>query len=99
MPLFVALFTDKKDHGHVREAALQAHIEWLEQNKDVIPVGGSLRSEPDQTPRGGMWIARAASKEALDLLIRSDPFYAAGLRESYEILYWSKASAGRMELI
>lgn len=99
MPLFVALFTDKKDHGHVRAATLQAHIDWLEANRAVIPVGGSLREEPDQVPRGGMWIARAESKEALEALIRTDPFFLAGLRESHEVLYWSKANGNRQELI
>jgi uncharacterized protein YciI len=44
--LFAIIFTDKLGHGAVRAANLQAHIEWLEQNKELIPVGGSLRHEP-----------------------------------------------------
>ena len=93
--LFAVIFTDKPGYGEVRAANLQAHIEWLERNKDVIPVGGSLRHEPEQVPKGGLWIANAESKAQLDDLLKSDPFYVAGLRQSYEILYWSKANAER----
>jgi uncharacterized protein len=93
--LFAVIFTDKPGYGEVRAANLQAHIEWLEKNKDVIPVGASLRHEPEQVPKGGLWIANAESKAQLDGLLKSDPFYVAGLRQSYEILYWSKANAER----
>jgi uncharacterized protein len=93
--LFAVIFTDKPNHGELRAAHLQAHIAWLEQNKDVIPVGGSLRHELLQVPKGGLWIAEAQSKQQLDELLKSDPFYIAGLRQSYEILYWSKANGER----
>ncbi|MCZ8112563.1 MAG: YciI family protein [Betaproteobacteria bacterium] len=97
--LFAIIFTDKLGHGAVRAANLQAHIEWLEQNKELIPVGGSLRHEPGETPIGGLWIAEADSKDQLEELIRTDPFFIAGLRESYEILHWSKANAQRKALV
>jgi uncharacterized protein YciI len=49
--------------------------------------------------KGGLWIAEAKSKARLDELLKTDPFYVAGLRQSYEILHWSKANAERMVLI
>ena len=97
--LFAVLFTDKPGLGDVRAQHLQAHIEWLELNKDVLPVGGSLRQELGQVPKGGLWIAEASSKIQLDELLKTDPFYIAGLRQSYEILYWSKANEERKALI
>lgn len=93
--LFVVLFTDKPGLGEVRTQHLQAHIEWLELHKEVIPVGGSLREALGQVPKGGLWIAEAASKDQLDALLKTDPFYQAGLRQSYEILHWSKANEAR----
>lgn len=93
--LFAIIFTDKLGCGEVRAANLQAHIEWLEKNKAVVPVGGSLRHEMGETPIGGLWIAKAESKVQLEELIKTDPFFMAGLRESYEILFWSKANAQR----
>jgi uncharacterized protein YciI len=97
--LFAILFTDKPDLSHVRAANLQAHIEWLEMNKEFIPVGGSLRSEPQAVPKGGLWVAQAESKAQLETLLKTDPFFIAGLRQSYEILHWSKANPGRQALI
>jgi uncharacterized protein YciI len=97
--LFAVLFTDKPGLGELRARHLQAHIEWLELNKDVIPVGGSLRQELGQVPRGGLWISEASSKNQLDDLLKTDPFYIAGLRQSYEILHWSKANEERKVLI
>ena len=97
--LFAVLFTDKRGLGDVRAQHLQAHIEWLELNKDVLPVGGSLRQELGQVPKGGLWIAEASSKIQLDELLKTDPFYIAGLRQSYEILHWSKANEERKEMI
>ena len=48
--LFAVIFTDKPDFGEVRAANLQAHIDWLEKNKYVVPVGGSLRQELGDVP-------------------------------------------------
>ena len=93
--LFVVIFTDKIGHAEVRASNLEAHIEWLEEHRDVIPIGGSLRRELGETPKGGLWIAEAESKLQLEELLKTDPFFIAGLRESYEILHWSKANAQR----
>lgn len=97
--LFAVIFTDKLGLGDLRAQHLQAHIEWLELNKGVIPVGGSLRQELGQVPKGGLWIAEASSKIQLDELLKTDPFYIAGLRQSYEILHWSKANEERKAMI
>ena len=97
--LFAVIFTDKPGHSEIRTANLQAHIEWLEQNKDIVPIGGSLRDLPGEVPKGGLWIAEAASKAQIEDLIKSDPFFTAGLRQSYEILHWSKANAERKVLV
>ncbi len=97
--LFAVLFTDIANSGELRTQFLQAHIEWLEMNKEIILIGGSLRLDLGETPKGGLWIARANSKEQLDKIIKTDPFYIAGLRQSYEILYWSKSNSQRKELI
>ena len=97
--LFAVIFTDKPGHGEVRAANLQAHVEWLEQNKDIVPIGGSLRHEPSEVPKGGLWVAEADSKAQIEALLKSDPFFIAGLRQSYEILHWSKANGERKVLI
>jgi uncharacterized protein YciI len=97
--LFAVIFTDKPGHSEVRAANLQAHVDWLEQNKDIVPIGGSLRHQPGEVPKGGLWIAEANSKAQIEDLIKSDPFFIAGLRQSYEVLHWSKANARRRAFI
>jgi uncharacterized protein len=97
--LFAIIFTDKLGLGEVRAANLQAHIEWLEHCRELVPVAGSLRHELGETPLGGLWICEAESKAQLEALIRTDPFFIAGLRDSYEILHWSKANSQRKALI
>lgn len=93
--LFAVIFTDKPGCGEVRAANLQAHIEWLEQNKDIVLIGGSLRHEPGEVPRGGLWVAEADSTAQIEALLKTDPFFVAGLRQGYEILHWSKANDER----
>lgn len=97
--LFAVIFTDKLGYGEVRSGNLLAHSDWLEKNKELVPIGGSLRREVGDTPIGGLWIADVESKEQLEDLIKTDPFYVAGLRESYEILHWSKANPDRKVLL
>lgn len=94
--LFAVRFTDKPDRLAVRKQYLQAHIDWLYEVKDMVLVGGSLRHQPQDSPVGGLWVVEATSKEDIERLIESDPFWIHGLRERYEILHWSKAHPERM---
>jgi uncharacterized protein YciI len=97
--LFAVIFTDKSGQAELRAKNLEAHIEWLEENKDVVRIGGSLRREISETPRGGLWIAEGESKLEIEEILKSDPFFIAGLRESYDILHWSKSNAQRKVFI
>ena len=85
--LFAVRFQDDQGRHETRRKYLKAHIEWLDQNSEHVLVGGSLRKEPDEMPVGGLWIVKAASKEAVESLIKTDPFWQHRLRSSVEILY------------
>ena len=89
--LFAVLFTDRLDQGALRAKYLQAHIDWVAANQAQVRVAGSLREEPGQVPKGGLWIVEAGSKDAVHQLMHSDPFWTCGLRERVEVLHWSKA--------
>jgi uncharacterized protein YciI len=93
--LFIVRFTDRPDRYEARKRFLQAHIDWLDQHKDRVLVGGSLREAPGEQPVGGLWVVEAESQADIEALIRSDPFWVNGLRQSYEILHWSKAFPDR----
>lgn len=94
--LFAVIFTDKPNHGTLRAENLDAHIQWVAENQEVVLVAGSLRAELGVTPKGGLWIVEAPSKEAVMDLMKTDPFYTCGLREGVEVLHWSKALEGKV---
>ena len=89
--LFAVLFTDKRGHGALRAEHLDAHVQWVAQHQDTVLVAGSLRVEPGDVPRGGLWIVEAPSKEAVLALMQTDPFWTCGLRQGVEVLHWRKA--------
>jgi hypothetical protein len=89
--LFAVIFTDKPSQGALRAEHLKAHIAWLAEHEDTVLVAGSLRVELQAIPKGGLWVVDASSKEAVLVLVKSDPFYTCGLRQDVEVFYWSKA--------
>ena len=97
--LFAVRFVDKRDSQSLRQENLSAHIDWLDAHRKTILIGGSLRISPDQNPVGGLWIVEASDMQSVEVLLQSDPFWTAGLRDSYEIHHWSKAFEDRKTLI
>jgi len=93
--LFAVRFFDRPDAANVRQQHMQAHIDWLDEHKDVVLAAGSLRLEPGSKPEGGLWIVEAPSRAAVEVLIKSDPFSLHGLRHRHEILLWTKAFPDR----
>ena len=97
--LFVVRFTDNRERLATRKQFLPAHLEWLEAHSKNVLVPGSLRPEPDAAPIGACWIVEAENKIEVEHLLQSDPFWVQGLRQSYEILHWSKAFPERQVLV
>ena len=89
--LFILRFSNNPDRVGLLSKFYPAHLEWLQEHESVVLVPGALRTEPDTVPVGGLWIVRAESKSEVESLFRTDPFWVNGLRQSYEILLWSKA--------
>ena len=89
--LFVVLFTDRTDQAALRAKYWQAHIDWVAAHQAQVRVAGSLREQLGQVPKGGLWIVESESKESVHQLMQTDPFWNCGLRQSVEVLHWSKA--------
>jgi uncharacterized protein len=89
--LFILRFTNNPDRVNLLSKYYPAHVEWLKERDSVILVPGAIRTEADGTPIGGLWIVRADSKAEVEALFKTDPFWVNGLRQGYEILFWSKA--------
>jgi uncharacterized protein YciI len=88
--LFVVLLEDDPVRSaEIRRRAMPAHLLFLARHAGAITAAGPLR-QPDGAAAGGIWIVTAEAPEAVDALVREDPFWAAGLRRSVRILEWTR---------
>ncbi len=93
--LFVAQFEDDPERLHVRKAEMANHLRYLDERREQVLVGGSLRRDPAQDPLGGLWIIEASDGQDAEKLCHDDPFWIQGLRTSVTILHYSKAFPDR----
>ena len=97
--LYAVLFEDNPNLGSdVRRQYMAAHLAFLEKNATQIKAAGPLRA-PSGDPTGGLWLVEADSAEAVDALVKEDPFWPTGLRRSARILGWFQVfSDGKQRL-
>jgi uncharacterized protein len=97
--LYAVLFEDNPDLGvDVRRQFMPAHLAFLEQNAWRIMAAGPLRA-PAGDAAGGLWLVEAEHPDAVDALVKADPFWPTGLRRSVRILGWSQVFANGRRLI
>jgi uncharacterized protein YciI len=91
---FVVLFEDEPSAGpDARRAHTAAHLAFLERHADKVEAAGPLLSA-DGRGAGGLWIVDAPDPQAVDRLVKSDPFWPTGLRKAVRILRWTQVFAG-----
>ena len=91
--LYAVLFEDDaKLAVELRRRHMPSHLSFLERNAALIRAAGPLRA-PAGDPAGGLWLVEADSPEAVDALVKEDPFWSTGLRRSVRILIWSQVFA------
>ena len=89
---WVAIFTDRPGALAIREASAAAHFDHLEAHRDQIRLAGGVRDEPGGPPDGGLWILDNIRDRAEAVrLCEEDPFFTAGLRQSYVLKAWGFA--------
>ncbi len=89
---WIAIFTDKPGALAIREAQSAAHFDYLEQHREQIRLAGGVRDEPGGPPDGGLWIMDNIRDRAHAVqLCEKDPFFVAGLRQSYVLKAWGFA--------
>jgi uncharacterized protein YciI len=90
--LYAVIFTDNASRAHERQRLMPAHLSFLEQNCEHIRGAGPLL-ETNGIGAGGLWLVDAESHEAVERLVRDDPFWPTGLRKEFRILQWSQVFA------
>ena len=88
--LFAVLLRDDPDRSHLRPRHVDEHLAYVAAQGTKVIAGGALRQAPDQAPQGALWLIHAESREAARAIIEGDPFFKIGLRQSVDILHWSR---------
>src|SRR5262245_38095308 len=68
------------------------------EKRGVHQSAGPLRA-PSGDAAGGPWFVDANSAEAVDALVKEDPFWPTGLRRSVRILNWAQVFADGKRLV
>jgi uncharacterized protein YciI len=58
-----------------------------------------LRDSKSHEAAGGLWIVDADDPTTVDALVREDPFWPTGLRQSVRIMRWTQVFADGRRLI
>jgi len=93
----IAYFEDSPQMMEHRAKNEPAHLAYLKDNQQEIPIAGGLRPEPGGKFVGGLWVMEVESFERAEEIIKNDPYYAPDLR-SYKLLVWGKAHEGDVVL-
>ncbi|KCX36316.1 YCII-related domain protein [Acinetobacter sp. 263903-1] len=77
MPYVVETW-DKIDHQLLRKKLRQDHLDYLNQNLELLLACGAKLDDNGQDLGGGIYIIDVASREAAQKFIEQDPFYIGG---------------------
>ncbi|GAA6121745.1 YciI family protein [Acidovorax sp. FG27] len=90
MPYIIETF-DKPGHQPVRQAHRAAHLEFLDQHKELLLACGAKLDDDGKDLGGGLYVVALDSREQAQRFIEADPFHAAGLFERVTLTRWRKA--------
>lgn len=91
--IYAVLFEDsEKVDPEVRQKYMSDHLTFLVNERHKIKAAGPL-SDTDRSPAGGLWLVDADNPEAVQHLVKTDPFWPTGLRKSFRILAWTQVFA------
>ncbi|MDD5586885.1 MAG: YciI family protein [Alphaproteobacteria bacterium] len=96
--LHIVRLHDKPNMQDARETYMDAHLAWIEKNRSFVLLAGSLREAPGVSPVGGLWVVDAESKDDVLEKIKTDPFWANGIRADVDVFFWGMASDDMKEL-
>jgi uncharacterized protein YciI len=79
---FICFLTDKPHSNALRMATRPKHLEHLEAIKSKIVFCGPQLSDDGQTMIGSLFVFELPDRAAAEEMVKSDPYYKAGLFES-----------------
>ena len=88
MPLFAVICRDKPDHLQTRMDTRERHLAYVGENPGVLLAGPFLE---DGKPCGSLLIIEADDLDAAKAWVAEDPYAAADVFETVEVMAWRKA--------
>lgn len=82
---------DGPDKYSLREQLTNTHREYMENYRQKILIGGPLLDESGLKRIGSAFIMQADSKEEIEVLLKKEPYYNAGVFESVVIRLYRNA--------
>ncbi|MDA7967050.1 YciI family protein [Ruegeria sp.] len=97
--LYTIHFYDNADaNPDIRPRFMQQHLSFLNENKAVIRAAGPLR-EADGAVKSGLWLVDVETVDQAWALVKADPFWPTGLRDTIEIKHWAQVFADGQALV
>ena len=82
----------------IRPQYMAQHLAFLSENKAVIRAAGPLK-EKDGTVKSGLWLVDVETVDQAWELVKADPFWPTGLRDTVEIKQWAQVFADGQALV
>ena len=96
---YAVLFEDNDEFAHMRPKFMSDHLQFLADNSETIEAAGPMKDGRTQQPAGGLWIVEAENSEQVQSLVEADPFWPTGLRQSIQILEWTRVYVDGKKMI
>jgi uncharacterized protein len=90
---FAVMAWDVADSAPIRAAAREAHFAHIERIIDKVAVAGPLK-DADGAIIGSLVVLEVADAGAADEVLRSDPYFAAGVWDHWTIHPFLAAAGG-----
>src|SRR5439155_24328369 len=83
--LYIMVNEDRPDGQPIREATREAHLAYLERNKNIVVLAGRTLAEDGKTRTGSVFIVNVTSREAAEKFSAEEPFRKPGLFQTLKI--------------
>ena len=83
--LYMCYGVDGPNGAVLREAAREEHFSYLENNKDILVLGGATLADANDSRTGSVLIINVPNRAAADAFAEGEPLRKAGVFESYTV--------------
>lgn len=98
MPYFVQIRLSP-DQENVPEEVRNDHLTFLDQNIEIVLAAGGLLDDSGTSALGGFYVLDIDERDAVEDLVRQDPYLKTGIFTLVQVTRWRKAYFDRKRLI